>query len=54
MDDLQEIPISVLSSSTVLRPGDYLIFFYGEGPHNGHLTIVRINSSMKNIFTPGL
>ncbi|MEZ5006575.1 MAG: type IX secretion system sortase PorU [Chitinophagales bacterium] len=32
VDDLQEIPISVLSSSTVLKPGDYLIF-YGEGPH---------------------
>ncbi|MEZ5002009.1 MAG: type IX secretion system sortase PorU [Chitinophagales bacterium] len=32
VDDLLEIPIRVVASSTVLRPGDYLIF-YGEGPH---------------------
>ncbi len=32
IDDLEEIPLSVASSSATLQPGDYLIF-YGEGPH---------------------
>jgi hypothetical protein len=31
VDDLQEIPIQVVSNSGTLQPGDYLIF-YGEGP----------------------